>query len=112
MARKRAGLSQAQLGAAIGVSKNAISQMELGSSKNPSAENLLPLAEALGVDPKWLISGKGPMYPKPDIITEASLTPDEAAMLEKYRRMDADKQTAAQTVFDALAQPEQRNGTR
>lgn len=63
-ARKRAKLTQDQLAAKVGITKSSISGLELGTSKKPSSENLLPLADALGVDPNWLITGKGDPNPK------------------------------------------------
>ena len=58
----RAQLTQSQLADMVGMTKASISGLELGTSKKPSADNLLPLARALGVNPEWLISGKGPKY--------------------------------------------------
>ncbi len=65
MVRKESGLTQQQLANAAGVTKATISSLELGTSKNPAATNLLPLARALHVDPEWLISGKGEKSPDP-----------------------------------------------
>jgi len=62
--RKAANLTQEQLGKMVGLKKATISSLELGSSKKPSAENLLPLAKALNVDPNWLITGKGGIHPQ------------------------------------------------
>ncbi|HKI61823.1 MAG TPA: helix-turn-helix transcriptional regulator [Mariprofundaceae bacterium] len=53
--------TQQSLAEKVGMTKASISGLELGSSKKPSSENLLPLARALGVNPEWLITGKGQM---------------------------------------------------
>ena len=58
-ARKRAGLSQAQLAKLVGVAQGTISEAEtvaLGSSKTPA------MADALGVSAVWLSSGTGEMF--------------------------------------------------
>jgi transcriptional regulator with XRE-family HTH domain len=174
-------MSQSALARLVGMTPSAISQIESGTSKKPSADNLMPIAKALRVNPEWLMTGKGYTYtidtlgdrihaarmesgmtmaqvaskgrwaegdflrwendeevpPKKTInymanildfhpdwpeaklhVVEISepptqpygLSPAESAMIEKYRRMTADKQTAAQTVFDALAQSEVSDG--
>jgi len=71
MARRKAGLTQKQLGDAVGMTKGSISGLENGSSKNPSAGNLLPIAKALGVNPEWLLTGKGNMRPPTPIDVES-----------------------------------------
>ena len=58
-ARKAANLNQSQLARMAGITPSAISQIESGQSKKPSADNLLPLARALGINPEWLVTGKG-----------------------------------------------------
>lgn len=62
-ARRAAGLSQAQLGKAVGISRAAISLWESGDTKNLKGANLLKAARALGVSPDWLETGKGEMAP-------------------------------------------------
>jgi transcriptional regulator with XRE-family HTH domain len=63
IARESAKISQSALARATKITPSAISQLELGMTKKPSASNLLPLAKALNVDPNWLITGKGDMRP-------------------------------------------------
>lgn len=57
--RVRAGLTLEQAGAVVGKSKQAISQIERGVTKNPEAATLEPLARHLGVSLQWLMTGKG-----------------------------------------------------
>jgi putative transcriptional regulator len=52
-ARRAAGLTQAELGASVGLSKQAISQYESGRLV-PTAEVALRLAGALGLHPRAL----------------------------------------------------------
>lgn len=60
-ARQIRGLTQADLSRASGVSQTGISALELGRGKTATGENLFALADALRVNPRWLISGEGPM---------------------------------------------------
>ncbi len=53
-ARKAKGLTQAQLGGAIGKTKSAIGNYEQGT-REPNAETLHAIAEALGVTPMSLV---------------------------------------------------------
>jgi len=63
--RLELGLSQPALGDKVGVSGQAISNLERGVNRGPSGENLQALARALHVNPEWLISGKGEKYDLP-----------------------------------------------
>ncbi len=60
IARKAAGLTQVQLAEISGVSNAKISRIEAGIIKieNLTAKNFMALANALGVDPSTLLTGK------------------------------------------------------
>lgn len=53
------GFTQDQLARGISVTKNAISAIERGETKNPRPETLFALADFLQIDPRWLITGRG-----------------------------------------------------
>lgn len=57
-AREAAGLSQAQLAAAAGVSAGTIGNIEAGTRQRP--QELLAIAAAVKVNAEWLKSGRGP----------------------------------------------------
>lgn len=57
--RKRAKLSQEELAAQVGVSRQAVSKWELGEA-TPEVEKLLALARAFGVTTDELLSEEGP----------------------------------------------------
>lgn len=75
-------------------------------------EMLSVVADTIGVYVSWLLTGDGPKH----IGTQASekkppqsyLTPDEHALLEKYRGLSGDKRIAVKAVIDVLDQPETR----
>lgn len=62
-ARRIRNLSQANLAERLGVTRTAISHWETGRS-NPSTKHLESIAQILGIDANWLISGKNPASPK------------------------------------------------
>src|SRR5687768_1418552 len=61
--RAEKGLSQKQLADLAGVRQPSISDLETGKTTDVSAATLLGIAEALGVRPKWLLTGRGPRMP-------------------------------------------------
>ncbi|MGF2654833.1 helix-turn-helix domain-containing protein [Serratia marcescens] len=54
--RKSRGITQKQLGEALGVTQQSVFSWESGIA-SPACDKLIPLAKALGCDPLWLISG-------------------------------------------------------
>lgn len=58
-ARKARGLTQEELGAAIGVAKASIARWET-TSRNPGGLALVTLAKTLKVPLEWLVAGEGP----------------------------------------------------
>ena len=67
--RKKAGLSQEELAAQVGVSRQAVSKWELGDAV-PEVGKLLALAKAFGVTTDWLLSEEDPEEPSPDPAAE------------------------------------------
>lgn len=68
--REQAKLSQRALSKRSGLSQQLISKLETGGVD--STTEIFPLAEALGVDPRWLATGQGEMHPKLDKAQEFS----------------------------------------
>jgi len=64
--RKDAGLTQAELGAAAGVSKQAISAIESGATQSPEAKTVEPIARRLGVSTRWLLTGRAGVEGEPE----------------------------------------------
>lgn len=56
-ARKRASLTQKELGEKIGVTPQSINQWETGVTKAISGTNLIKAAQALGTTPQWILHG-------------------------------------------------------
>lgn len=63
--RKKLGISQEELGRTLGVSKQAINNVE-GEKSNPSILLISKLIVDLNINSNWLIAGKGEMFLKPE----------------------------------------------
>ncbi|MES9841187.1 MAG: helix-turn-helix transcriptional regulator [Candidatus Thiodiazotropha endolucinida] len=60
-ALKYAGITPADLSRLTGISQAAISQWRSNPNAAIKSENVFPAAEACGVSPRWLATGKKPM---------------------------------------------------
>ena len=99
-ARKAAGLSQENLGKAVGgISASAISKAERGE-KELSPEQLKAIAKTLGIAPETLLEdAETDNAAAPSSAEEGAapvtLTPEEQELLAAYRAANADTQKAA-----------------
>ncbi|TWI10339.1 helix-turn-helix transcriptional regulator [Aerolutibacter ruishenii] len=71
LARRHAGLSQAALGAVVGVQRSAVSHWEATDGKHPSVNHLRAIALATGVQFEWLATGRGLMRPSAEAALDA-----------------------------------------
>jgi transcriptional regulator with XRE-family HTH domain len=69
------------LARACGVTRQAVSQWILGQSTNIRPDNLICVADWLGVEVRWLATGDGAML-KRDVLSLESLTPAQRVTLE------------------------------
>lgn len=60
-ARRRAGISQAQLADAVRVRRSAVSNWESAAEVHPTMVNLAAIAQACNVSLDWLGTGRGAM---------------------------------------------------
>ncbi len=90
--RKDAGLSQRQLAAYVGVSTTAVSCWETGIREVPAGNNLVRLAEVLGLDPAEVLKVDG-----------KSATPrNEVQLLAAFRVLPKERQLEAVKLVEAL----------
>ena len=92
IARKQAGLSQADVAKALRISASAVNQWESGFSKNIKLEHFFALARLLRQDPQWLATGTVFPYVRrtqatPPKLDAPLLTHEEKAILHHIRRM-------------------------
>lgn len=58
LARTRARMNQAELARRIGISANAMNQMEVGTTTDPRSSRIKAIAEVLGVSTDYLLDRK------------------------------------------------------
>ena len=57
-ARTQKGLTRRELASLLGLTEGAVRFLEDGRSKDLAGRNVLPMADALGVSARWLMTGK------------------------------------------------------
>lgn len=92
--RKDAGLSQKQLANFVGVSTTAVSSWETGSREFPAGNNLVKLAEALGIDPVEVMKVDG----------KSATARNEVRLLAAFRVLPEEQQLIAIKLVEALKQ--------
>lgn len=68
LARRRAGLTQAQLADQVGIRRNAVSHWESALSKSPTPARLQLVSIVTGVSFEWLATGRGEMQIDPELL--------------------------------------------
>lgn len=104
-ARRRALLSQHELGKLIGVHRSAVAQWECAGGCRPTAANLARLAIVTMVGFEWLATGRGPVAPENSIQDGAAsrLLDLETRAVEAFRRIDKTKRERAIDLLERLA---------
>ncbi|GEM_PF-1145917 len=101
--RKKRGLTQTRLSELTGISQQCIQRYEHGLS-SPSCEVLVILADALDTATDYLLERTDSDAP-PNHISENELKPDEAHIVQEYRKYtDAGKNFLSRTMeaFDKV----------
>ena len=83
--RSELKFTQRSLGKRAGVAHVTISQWERDET-SPRGDNLFRLAEALGVEPGWIIRGEGGHEQEGDVIV---ITPLQRELLDLFSRLPA-----------------------
>jgi len=91
IARLAMGWNQPELARETHISKQAISQIETGTTKNPTPENLLKIADATGFELRWLISGEGPQTRKDAALDKLDIS-----------ELSSDSKAAIRAVMDSF----------
>ena len=85
--REQGGLTQADLGAAIGTSRSHLTNIEVGKG-NPGRELLVAIAMHFGVSLDWLSEGSG--EPRP----YRALNEAETLLVEAFRKLPSSEREA------------------
>ena len=82
--RTEAGLTQAELGAKLGVGKTAVAKWEAGKVKNLKRESLQQIGTILDVSPLVLLGFKKEQPEKTITIHESEFTPEQFFQIEQF----------------------------
>ncbi len=89
--RELLGISQQELASMLAVHKQMVSDVERGKQRRFSLESEAMLIEKLGIDPIWLLTGKGEI-----IRSKEEELKEELNLLAKYfRRLPSYKRVSA-----------------
>ena len=87
-------VKKAHLAKACGVAPAAVSQWVSGETKNMKLENLFAAADFLGIEPRWLATGEGPMrVNRQNLVDLSHLDPKQRAAFQALVRPNGDKST-------------------
>lgn len=87
--RKQQKLSQAMLGKMAGMTGQAVSQVESGSTKSVGSDKLFKLAAALKTTPEWLLTGRAELPQK--IESNATYIAEQIAPWDSGTPLDNDE---------------------
>ncbi|HEY0505488.1 MAG TPA: helix-turn-helix transcriptional regulator [Lysobacter sp.] len=112
LARRHAGLSQAALGAAVGVQRSAVGHWEAARGKFPSVGHLREVAMVTGVQFEWLATGRGSMALSPDTALDSVAAADailvedplELRLLAAFRQAPTRARAPLVEVVEQLAE--------
>lgn len=94
LAREKRDLTQQQLAESSGVPQQNISALENRDSK--TSEDLFRLADALGINPRWLQDGE-----KPSGLEDGDTFLDSFELVRRYNTLnDRHKQTVADMLYN------------
>ena len=110
MQRKSLGLTQTELGAKLGVQKNAVSKWECGRVDDIPSSKIKVMAQLFGVQPSYLIDDEITGLPSPAITkslihnlpTAPQLLPDEQQLLSDYRNFNDEGQEKVRDYVEDL----------
>lgn len=95
------GMKQSELCEKTKIPKSAISQY-LSGLFEPKQDRLYIIAQALNIDPVWLMGFDVPMEKEKEISpSESQLSEGEQLMLELFRKIPEDRQPAALELLRA-----------
>ena len=99
-ARKQRGWSQEKLAQESGVNQGTISKIEReGQSKSVYA---VELAQALGVDSLWLLTGEDSGY-EADVNQQIKLSNEEQQIISMYRKLDEKNKKTIRDILNSLS---------
>ena len=93
-ARELKNISLEYIATEIGVARSTIQRYETGKIQKPKLPVVMAIAEALKVDPAWLVLKTDimvkPSISEPSRLPSDSLRPDEQSLLNNYNQLNKD----------------------
>lgn len=105
--RKEKHMTQKELATAVNVSPQVISNWERGYTPEIGDTDLLNLSLALNVSTDYLLGRDIQPAPIKIELTSPQLSPDELALIEKYRKMRDDQKDTMHKVANHISPDEQ-----
>lgn len=98
--RKKAGMTQRDFAARLGISNGGISQIEKGKTM-PGGDFLLRIHQEFGVDLTWLLTGVSNHVPQEVPV----VSPEKQELMDAFDDMTAEQRRAILEVGKVLSQP-------
>lgn len=92
--REAVNMNQTELANAAGVSRNAISLIESGTTKAIKSAHLFRLARQLGVRAEWLANGEGAR-------ASSELAPRHRSLISAYRSLPKNMRTEIRSLIES-----------
>lgn len=105
--RKSIGMTQEKFASKIGLSRNFIAQIELGT-KTPSPRTISDICREFHINPEWLLEGKGEPIKDSDInfgeiCADIGIhDPEARAAIEKYYYLSDEHKKAFWEIMEKL----------
>lgn len=92
MVRKKLGMKQDEFGLRLGISRDAVSNLEVGRVK-PSESIIKLICKEFGINQEWLKTGRGDQFTPPNdayldlLVEDFELDATDARILKAYLRL-------------------------
>ena len=96
--RKALGLTQTELGAKLGVQKNAVSKWECGRVDDIPSSKIKAMAQLFGVQPSFLIDDAIDSLPSPTITEDPVTFPIVTSVAAHYDGVSIDESTTGEKI--------------
>jgi transcriptional regulator with XRE-family HTH domain len=93
---RESGLSQSELARRVGVTRASVNGWLQGRAVNIRPHHLFPLADQLGVEARWLATGRGPRDKQP-------MSNGELKLISEYRSLPDDQRNAVELIVHRIA---------
>ena len=98
MQRKSLGLTQTELGAKLGVQKNAVSKWECGRVDDIPSSKIKVMAQLFGVQPSYLIDDEITNLPSPAITEDTITFPIVTSVAAHYDSVSTDESATGEHI--------------